>query len=77
MVQDTGAKQTNLESAEEVEHLCAKCDDYAEEWAEVADEIWASQTHKKKSYENYTQLHREHPELAAFEKPEDAKEAAK
>lgn len=67
MVQATGAHQTNLESPEDVDHLCAKCDDYAKEWAPVADEIWASKTHKKPSYENYTQEKREHPELAAFE----------
>lgn len=67
MVQATGAHQTNLESPEDVDHLCAKCDDYAKEWAPVADEIWASETHKKPSYENYTQEKREHPELAAFE----------
>lgn len=67
MVARSGAHQTNLESPEEVDHLCAKCDHYSEEWGKVADEIWASQTHRKKTYENYSQEHREHPELAAFE----------
>lgn len=71
MVKETNAHQTNLESPEDVDHLCAKCDEYAKEWAPVADEIWASETHKKKAYENYSEFHREHPELAAFEKPED------
>ena len=76
MVERSGAHQTNLESPEEADHLCAKCDDYAAEWAPVADEIWASQTHRKHSYENYSQEHREHPELAAFETLEE-KEASK
>ncbi len=67
MVKATGAHQTNQESPEDVEHLCAKCDDYAKEWAPVADRIWAEETHKKPAYENYTQEKREHPELAAFE----------
>jgi MoaA/NifB/PqqE/SkfB family radical SAM enzyme len=67
MVKETGAHQTNLESPESVEHLCAKCDDYAAKWAPVAKEIWAEETHKKPAYENYTEEKREHPELAAFE----------
>lgn len=67
MVKATGAHQTNEESPEEVDHLCAKCDDYAAKWAPVADEIWASETHKKPSYSNYTKEKNEHPELAGFE----------
>ncbi len=67
MVHETKAHQTNEESPEEVEHLCAKTQDYAKKWAPVADEIWANQTHKKPSYENFTKEKREHPELAAFE----------
>ena len=71
MVEETGAHQTNLESEESVEHLCEKCDDYAAQWKPVAEEVWASQTHKRPSYENYTQEKREHPELAAFEHAEN------
>ncbi len=67
MVHETGAHQTNYESPEDVDDLCAKCDDYSEKWAKVADEIWASQKHKRPTYENYSDYHREHPELAAFE----------
>ncbi len=73
MVNETGAYGTNEESEESVEHLCSKCDDYAAEWAPVADEVWASQEHKPKSYEGYSKLHTEHPELAAFETLEDLK----
>ncbi len=71
MVARSGAHGTNAESEESVEHLCAKCDDYAAEWAPVADEVWASQKHKKPGYENYIKEKREHPELAAFETLED------
>ncbi len=67
MINKTGAKGTNAEAEETVEHLCAKCDRYAEEWGPVADRIWAEQKHKKLPYENYTEEKREHPELAAFE----------
>lgn len=62
-----GAHQTNEESPEEVEHLCAKCKDYAAAWKPVADKIWAEEKHSKPTYENYTAEKREHPELAAFE----------
>ncbi len=67
MVDATGAHGTNSESEESVEQLCSKCDDYAAGWAPIADEIWASQKHYKKAYENYSREKIEHPELAAFE----------
>ena len=67
MVDATGAHGTNSESEESVEQLCSKCDDYAAGWAPIADEIWASQKHHKKAYENYSREKIEHPELAAFE----------
>ncbi len=70
MVKETGAHGTNAESDETVEHLCSKCDNYAKEWAPVADEIWESQVHKRPAYENYTREKRENPELAAFEHKE-------
>ena len=53
MVNETGAHSTDLESPESVEHLCAKCEDYASAWQPDADAIWASQPHKKPSYVNY------------------------
>ena len=53
MVARSGAHGTDEESEESVEHLCAKCDNYAKEWAPVADDIWAHQEHHKKAYENY------------------------
>lgn len=41
MVRKTGAKSTDMESPENVEHLCGKCDQYAKEWAVAADSAWA------------------------------------
>lgn len=40
MVAGTEAHSTDLQSPETVEHLCAKCDKYAEHWKPVADELW-------------------------------------
>ncbi len=54
MVKETGAHSTDLESPEDVEHLCEKCDEYAEEWKPVADEIWGSKKYDRTNrYENY------------------------
>ena len=67
MVEKTGAHQTNEEAPEDVYHLTDKCVDYAEEWRAMADEIWASQTHRNYAYENYSDEKRQHPELAGFD----------
>ncbi|MCC8123767.1 MAG: radical SAM protein [Oscillospiraceae bacterium] len=40
MVNRTGAKSTDPESPESVEHLCGKCKEYAENWKPVAEELW-------------------------------------
>lgn len=70
VVEETGAHQTNLESPESVEHLCAKCDAYASEWAPAAQHYWETHSHPKRGYENYAVEKQQHPELAAFEKAE-------
>ena len=67
VVEKTGAHGTNAEAEETVEELCSKCDEYAEGWAPIADEIWAKQRHKKQAYVNYTKEKRRNAELAAFE----------
>ncbi len=73
MVNATGAHQTNLESPESAEHLTAKCEDYAAEWAPVADRIWAEQKHKDFAYMSYSEEKMAHPELAAFEHADGTK----
>lgn len=40
MVVGTKAHSTDLQSPESVEHLCAKCDRYAEHWKPVSEELW-------------------------------------
>ncbi len=72
MVHETGAHGTNEESDETVEHLVAKTKPYAEAWAPVAEEIWNSETHKPKTYENYIKEKLDHPELAAFQHADSA-----
>ena len=57
IIEQTGAKDTNLESDESVEHLCAKCDDYAENWKPVADEFWAEHKHFKTYYKDENKNH--------------------
>ena len=40
MVHRTGARSTDLQSPESVDHLCAKCDRYAANWKPVSEELW-------------------------------------
>ncbi len=67
IVNETGAHQTNMESPEEVDHLCAKCDAYAKGWAPIAEELWKTMPHAKPSYLSYTPEKMADPTLSAFE----------
>ena len=40
MVAGSGVHSTDPMSPESVDHLCAKCDRYAAEWAPVAEDLW-------------------------------------
>lgn len=53
IVNETGAKSTDLQSPESVEHLCEKCHAYADEWAPRAQSLWDASSHRAHSYENY------------------------
>lgn len=53
MVKETGAKSTDVEEAEPVEHLCGKCVEYAKEWQGTADKLWKEHPHVHKGYSNY------------------------
>lgn len=53
MVHKTNAISTDLESPEEVEHLCSKCKAYADNWKPAAEEIWNGTEHKIPGYQNY------------------------
>ena len=48
MVKKTGAKSTDLQSPETVDHLCDKCQPYAQNWAPAAEELWNESQAKKK-----------------------------
>ncbi|MDC7291230.1 radical SAM protein [Blautia schinkii] len=41
MVEESGAKSTDMQSPESAEHLCGKCDAYAENWKVRADSLWS------------------------------------
>ena len=40
MVKKSGAKSTDLQSPETVDHLCDKCEAYAANWKPMADQLW-------------------------------------
>ena len=43
MVKETAARSTDMQSPEDVDHLCDKCVPYAENWKGTAEELWKSQ----------------------------------
>ena len=47
MVARSGAHSTDLQSPESADHLCAKCDNYAENWRASADALWQASLEKK------------------------------
>ena len=49
MVADTGAHSTDPQSPESAEHLCAKCDRYANCWESVSRELWESSPRGKQA----------------------------
>ena len=59
IVKKTKAHSTDLESPEEVDHLCGKCEKYATSWEEAATKIWNSSEHNEKGkYQNYKKENR-------------------
>ena len=48
LVEQTGAHSTDPQSPESVDHLCGKCDAYAENWRPTAERLW-TQTHPDKA----------------------------
>lgn len=53
LVEETGAKSTDLQSPESAQHLCEKCEAYAKNWKPCAEKLWSETTIKPKKYENY------------------------
>ncbi len=58
MIKETGAKSSDLERQETADELCSKCDEYAEKWKPVAEELWTTLPHK----DTHTQYYRDTPE---------------
>ena len=58
IVARTGAKSTDMQSPESAEHLCAKCDRYAEHWAPHAQQLWVERkVEKAKAAEEANKTH--------------------
>ena len=55
IIKETGAKSTDLIVSEDVETLCARCDEFSKAWQPVADEIWRTNKHPK----THTQYYRD------------------
>ncbi len=55
IVKTSGAKSTNLITPESVDELCSKCDQYAQNWAPKAKEIWE----EKSRFKPFTQYYRD------------------
>ena len=53
MVHESGAHSTDVEEAEPVEHLCGKCMEYACQWKETADKLWAEHPYQQKGYTKF------------------------
>lgn len=47
MVTEAGAHSTDPMSPESVEHLCAKCDQYAAHWGPEAAKLWEESQRKR------------------------------
>ena len=47
IVAETGAHSTDMQSPESAEHLCAKCDAYAENWVDTANKLWECSCRRK------------------------------
>jgi len=46
MVHETNAHSTDLQSVEPVDHLCDKCEAYAENWVSMANKLWEKSNKK-------------------------------
>ena len=48
IVEKTGARSTDLQSPESVEHLCEKCESYACNWTPTANKLWEERQEEKR-----------------------------
>lgn len=52
MVKKTGAKSTDMQSPESVDHLCDKCVSYSDNWTPKAHELWEERKEQKASQQS-------------------------
>ena len=50
MVEESGARSTDLKKTESADELCAKCDEAARAWAPVAERIWTDREDPRSPY---------------------------
>ena len=50
IVAKSGARSTDMQSPESAEHLCSKCDAYANCWKDSADRLWTDSQAKKAAH---------------------------
>ena len=55
LINQTGAKSSDLIRQESADELCSICDEYAKEWAPVAEELWTTLPHR----DTHTQYYRD------------------
>lgn len=60
MVEETGARSTDLEAPEDVHSLCRKCSAYAEAWKPTAEKLWSSKEHFAPKYDNHKDRQKEY-----------------
>lgn len=63
MVETSGAHSTDPQSPEAVEHLCSKCDAYADCWKPEAEKLWEGSASQEKYQAKQARLAREHEDL--------------
>lgn len=49
MVKESGSKSTDMQAPESADHLCNKCQPYAENWEEKSKELWEERLKEKPS----------------------------
>lgn len=49
MVKESGSKSTDMQSPESADHLCNKCQPYADNWEERSKELWEERLEEKPS----------------------------
>lgn len=68
MVEESGARSTDLQESESAEELCAKCDEAARAWAPVAERIWTDREDPRATYRARTYSGMADADIEKFER---------